>query len=56
MTAVVYIAPPKPTSPIQEGCDEDLSVQASVFPDEVSVYLIFLKKFTSDFYVTETIA
>jgi hypothetical protein len=41
VTSVVYIAPPKRPSLIQEGSDKDLSAQASVFPDEVSVYLIY---------------
>lgn len=31
---VVYVVPPKPPSPVQEGSDENLSPQASVFSDK----------------------
>jgi len=38
---VVYVAPPKPPSSVQEGSAEDLSPQASVFPDKVFLFNFF---------------
>lgn len=48
---IVYVVPPKPPSPVQEGSDENLSPQASVFSDKV-FYSIFLKQFTYNFYAS----
>jgi len=41
---VVYVDPPQTPSPIQEGSDEDLSSQASIFPRKLIFCLIFLKQ------------
>lgn len=38
---VVYVVPPKPPSPVQEGSDENLSPQASVFSDKVFLFNFF---------------
>ncbi|RHN59331.1 putative vesicle-associated membrane-protein-associated protein [Medicago truncatula] len=41
---IVYVVPPKPPSPVQEGSDENLSPQASVFSDKARELISKLTK------------